>query len=212
MANLLIKRLVFFVCCWLLVVGLPGCGDLEGAVTSITVSPSTITVGVNQPQYFSVIAKDANGQIVTVTPTWSVTGGIGSITSGGIFTATSTAASGYVVATVNSISGRSAVTITSLGWVEGRVSDNIGNRVNGIKVYLKNTSPLLLDFADSNGDYSIENVPAGHYEVWTDESSTIYIPASVEATVSSGEKSQFHNFTLYYFTDPPDTTPPELTP
>ncbi|MFA5035100.1 MAG: carboxypeptidase-like regulatory domain-containing protein [Candidatus Margulisiibacteriota bacterium] len=198
-------NLIKFVC--LLFIFLPGCGDMEGTITSITINPSTVTVGVNQSQYFSAIAKDSNGQIVSVTPTWSVTGGIGSISSGGILTATTNDSSGTVVATVNSVSGRSQVTITTKGWVEGRVTDELGKRVNGMKISIPSIS--LVAFTDSNGDYSIANVPQGHYEIWSDESSTVYYPASVEATVNIGEKSKFHNFTLIYYTKPPDTTSPD---
>ncbi|MFA6169999.1 MAG: carboxypeptidase-like regulatory domain-containing protein [Candidatus Margulisiibacteriota bacterium] len=201
MANLikLVVCLLFFT--------LSGCGDMEGTVTSITINPPTITVGINQTQYFSAVAKDNNGQIISVTPTWSVTGGIGSISSGGILTATTTDCSGTVVATVNSVSGSSLVTITSKGWVEGRVTDELGIRVNGMKISIK--SLALVAFTDSNGDYSIANVPQGHYEIWSDESSTLYHPASVEATVNMGERSKFHNFTLIYFSKPPDTTSPD---
>ncbi|MFA6417634.1 MAG: hypothetical protein WCW67_00650 [Candidatus Margulisiibacteriota bacterium] len=54
MANLikLVVCLLFFT--------LSGCGDMEGTVTSITINPPTITVGINQTQYFSAVAKDNN--------------------------------------------------------------------------------------------------------------------------------------------------------
>ena len=197
-----------FVICFLsFLLILPGCGDMEGTVTTITINPSTITVGVNQSQYFSAIVKDSNGQIISSTPAWSVTGGIGSISSGGILVATTTDCAGSVVATIGSVSGNSQVTITSKGWVEGRVTDELGKRVNGMKVSI--TSLALVAFTDSNGDYSIANVPQGHYEIWSDVSSTVYYPASVEATVNIGEKSKYHNFTLIYYSKPPDTTSPD---
>jgi hypothetical protein len=74
-----------------------------------------------------------------------------------------------------------------------------------MKVYINS---YLFDFSDSGGDYSIENVPAGTYEVWTTETQA-YRAASKEAMVTSGETT-IKNFTILYFTDPVDTTPPEF--
>jgi hypothetical protein len=58
------------------------------------------------------VGKDAYGNTVPITPTWSVTGGIGTVNSSGLFTA-ETAGAGTVVATSGSISGSANVTVIS---------------------------------------------------------------------------------------------------
>ncbi|OGC05293.1 hypothetical protein A3H38_02500 [candidate division WOR-1 bacterium RIFCSPLOWO2_02_FULL_46_20] len=197
----------FVASCLLAVIFLSGCGDLEtsSSVSSITISPSSITVGIAKSTLFSAIVKNSAGNIISASPTWSVSG-TGSINSStGLFTAGSASGEGTVTATYGGISDTAAVTTTINGWVAGRVLDSLGKKVQDIKVYLIGTS--LEDFTDSDGDYSIPSVPAGTYEVWTDRDSSIYRAASKEATVVSGE-TETVNFTILYFTDPPDLNPP----
>lgn len=210
MVNFLRRSAVsssFIVLSFSFAVLLSGCGDLDTEIESLTISPSRATVGVDQYQLFTVTGKDELGMIVDVDPSWSVSGGIGDITSAGLFTAGSASGEGTVVATYKELSVSAAVTVTDLGWIAGRVYDSKGSLVPNLKVYLKGTD--LLDFTDTNGDYSISDVPAGTYEVWTQETS-VYRAASDEVTVESGETSTA-DFTVLYFTDPPDLTPPEFT-
>ncbi|HEV7703106.1 MAG TPA: hypothetical protein VGO46_02395 [Gemmatimonadaceae bacterium] len=98
---------------------LAGCGnrmDTEAVVPSAIVitSPSgtTPTAGTIQ---FSAAVTDADGHPITVTPTWSVVHGGGSISAGGLFTAGDTAGTfeNTVVATVGSVSSASTVTVTA---------------------------------------------------------------------------------------------------
>ncbi|OGB87725.1 hypothetical protein A3J44_03305 [candidate division WOR-1 bacterium RIFCSPHIGHO2_02_FULL_45_12] len=162
-------------------------------------------MGIAKSTLFSAIVKNSAGNIISASPTWSVSG-TGSINSStGLFTAGSASGEGTVTATYGGISDTAAVTTTINGWVAGRVLDSLGKKVQDIKVYLIGTS--LEDFTDSDGDYSIPSVPAGTYEVWTDRDSSIYRAASKEATVVSGE-TETVNFTILYFTDPPDLNPP----
>ena len=200
---------------WLLVILLGGCGEIEGKVDHLEISPPWATIGVNQDQLFSVIGEDENGFIVEVEPSWSVSGGIGTISPGSpdssyaTFYAGSNPGEGYVVASYEGKTASAAVTVTEKGWFTGRVTDNKGNLVPDMKVYLKeNTS--LFDFTDSSGDYLISDVPAGTYEVWTIETA-VYRATSKEASVGRGETVTV-NLPIYYFTDPPDFNPPEYTP
>jgi hypothetical protein len=192
---------------WSLVILLGGCGDIASEISSLSISPSTAKVGVNQILLFSAIAKNSAGMIVQVSPAWSFQGNIGSISPSGLFTAGTVDATGKVSATVNLMTAEAAVTVTAKGWVEGRVKDEIEKYVAGIKVYLLGTS--LQDITDTDGLYSISDVPAGAYQVWTDDPRGIYKPSSVEATVGSGETVR-KNIVIYYYTRPPDTTPPTL--
>ncbi len=201
---------LFVVCCLLFVFSLQGCGDTESTVTTVVVSPSVKTIGINQTQLFTAVAKNSLGQIISATITWSVVGN-GSISSTGLYTSSVGSGEATVYGTAsNGISDESTVTITQNGWVAGTVFDSVGNRVQSLKVYLQGHLSTLFDFTDSVGAYSISSVPAGTYEVLT-EQTAVYRSSSDEATVASGETTTV-NFTILYFTDPPDLTPPEYTP
>jgi hypothetical protein len=200
--NLLWGILIFVFC-----ILLTGCGEIKEEVKSLTISPSNATVGINQSQLFTVIGKDDLGAIIQVTPTWGTVGGIGTINTNGLFTAGSTTAEGHINASYGGITASAELTVTDKGWFQGRVFDSKGILVPNLKVYLKGTG--LFDFTDSNANYSISNVPAGTYEVWTLETS-VYRASSKEAMVETGETVTV-NFTILYFTDPPDLTPPDLT-
>ena len=90
--------------------------DTEPIVPSAIVitSPSGTTPVAGTIQ-FSATVTDANGHPITVTPTWSIVNGGGTITADGIFTAGDSAGTfiGTVVATVGSVSSASTVTVTA---------------------------------------------------------------------------------------------------
>ncbi|MBU1026499.1 MAG: carboxypeptidase-like regulatory domain-containing protein [Candidatus Margulisbacteria bacterium] len=208
MASFLFKIVLpsFLICCCSFIIFISGCGDVTGDLASLSISPVKVTVGVNKSQVFTVVGHDGVGMIIEVSPTWSVTGGIGTISSDGLFSAGSAAGSGTVVASYESMSATASVTITDKGWIIGRVLDSKGTIVPSMKVYLKNTA--LLDFTDSSGYYSISNVPPGSYEAWTMQTE-VYRPASQEVEVAAGG-TDTANFTILYFSDPPDLSIPDF--
>jgi hypothetical protein len=161
-----------------------GCGDITGPLASLTISPSNVTIGINKIQLFSADGKDSLGKIVSTTVTWSVEGNIGTIAASGLFTAGRVETTGNIVATAGSISSKTAVTITTRGWLEGRVSAPLEGNLQGVKVYLKENS--LNNFSNSLGKYSIANIPAGTYEARTLETA-LYLATSTEVTIGSGE-------------------------
>jgi hypothetical protein len=169
--------------------GMGGCGDIEGELESLTISPSDALVGISRSETFRVIGRDSLGFMVEVAPTWGVTGGIGTISphsadsSYATFKASSNTGEGYVVASYEQKSVRASVTVTENGWLEGRIQSNFGY-VPGIRVELKDAS--LFDFSDSNGRYSISNIPPGTYEARTVETD-VYQVASKEVTIDRGE-------------------------
>jgi hypothetical protein len=86
-----------------------------GALASITVTPNPATLPINTTQQFTAVGRDASGNVVAITPVWSVAAGGGSIVAGtGLFT--SGAATGTfpstVVATSGAISGTATVIVT----------------------------------------------------------------------------------------------------
>lgn len=182
MANLWPKWLVILSC--FLFISLSGCGDIDSELASLTISPSSATIGINQSQLFTVIGKDSYGLVVQVDPTWSVTGGIGNIASSGLFAADSTSGEGTVVASYGEKSASASVAVTENGWLEGRIENSVYGHAPGIRVELKDTS--LFDFSESDGRYSISNIPPGTYEARTRETQ-IYQVASKEVTIDGGE-------------------------
>jgi hypothetical protein len=84
------------------------------ALATITISPSSASVAAGGTQQFTAVGKDADGNVVSIDPTWSVSGGAGSIDGNGLFTAGSTAGTfdNAVTATSGGISGSASVTVT----------------------------------------------------------------------------------------------------
>jgi hypothetical protein len=90
-----------------------------GTVTSMTLTPSTATLAIGATQQYTAVAKDVNNNVVSVTPTWSVAAGGGTIDNAGLFTAgtvagtftnTVTATSGAITATASVVVSPGAVT------------------------------------------------------------------------------------------------------
>lgn len=87
-----------------------------GPLTTITVTPNPVTMPVNTTQQFTAVGRDAGGNVVAITPVWSVTAGGGTINaSTGLFTAGGTAGSfpNTVRATSGSTFGTATVNVTS---------------------------------------------------------------------------------------------------
>ena len=59
----------------------------SGAMTSVTVTPNPQVLAPGASQQFTAVGRDANGNVVAFTPTWSVQAGGGTINAGGLFTA-----------------------------------------------------------------------------------------------------------------------------
>jgi hypothetical protein len=74
-----------------------------GVLASITMLPTSASLGIGATQTFVATGKDAGGNTLTFTPTWSVVAGGGTITAGGAFTAGNTL--GVFTNTVEAVSG-----------------------------------------------------------------------------------------------------------
>ena len=79
----------------------------------IYVVPSSATLTVGETRQFIAVVVDAEGsQLEDYQPTWTVEGGIGSITSSGLFEAEN-AGTGTVLATLQNVQGSASVTVVS---------------------------------------------------------------------------------------------------
>ncbi|MDZ7779980.1 MAG: ice-binding family protein [Gemmatimonadota bacterium] len=86
-----------------------------GDIATITVTPDATTMEINGTQQFTATAVDGAGNAISITPTWSVEAGGGTIDASGIFTAGTTTGTfeNTVVATSGAISGSATVTVTA---------------------------------------------------------------------------------------------------
>jgi subtilisin family serine protease len=86
-----------------------------GPLASVVVTPNPATVQVGGTQQFTATGRDANGNTVSITPTWSVVAGGGTIDGSGLFTAGTVAGTftNTVTATSGGIAGSATVTITA---------------------------------------------------------------------------------------------------
>jgi hypothetical protein len=86
-----------------------------GPLATITVTPNPTTLNVGLSGQFSAVGKDANGNVVPISPVWSVANGGGTIGTEGLFRAGATPGTytNTVKATSGSISGTATVTVTA---------------------------------------------------------------------------------------------------
>jgi len=105
------------------------------SVSAVQVTPSSVALNVGAQQQYTVTVLDSSSQVVALTPTWTVTGGVGTVDQNGVFTATS-AGSGQVTATVAGVSGSGDVTVTAplIGdaGLEAAIREHLGNPAGGL--------------------------------------------------------------------------------
>jgi hypothetical protein len=82
-------------------------------LATITVAPNPDTLVAFATQLFTATGKDAAGNVVVITPTWSMANGDGTINGSGLFTAGAAAGTSVVQARSSGISGLAAVTVTT---------------------------------------------------------------------------------------------------
>ena len=88
-----------------------------GPLATITVTPNPVTVQINTTQQFTAVGKDAGGNVVSITPAWSVVNAAaGTINSSGLFTASATTGTypNTIKAQSGTISGTATVTVSTL--------------------------------------------------------------------------------------------------
>lgn len=95
-----------------------GCGDLPfgpQVLASITVIENPASLLINGTQQFVAVGRDANNNVMTIVPVWSVVAAGGTINSTGLLTAGTTAGTftNTVRATSGTISGTATVSVTA---------------------------------------------------------------------------------------------------
>ncbi|MFI5233142.1 MAG: hypothetical protein ACHQSE_11605, partial [Gemmatimonadales bacterium] len=84
-----------------------------GTVSTIVVTPNG-TMATSTTLQMVAVGKDADGNVVTITPTWSVAALGGTISTNGMFTAGTAAGvfTNTVVATSGTVTGSATITVT----------------------------------------------------------------------------------------------------
>jgi len=81
------------------------------SLTSIAVSPASVTVKVGGTQQFAATARDQFGNVLATQPSFTWTTTVGTISAGGLLTAPSTSAKGTVTAASGAFSAKASVTV-----------------------------------------------------------------------------------------------------
>jgi hypothetical protein len=99
--------------------GASGCDvhgvSAPGTLTTLVISPNPQTLSVGATQQFTLVGKDFSGALVSVTPTWSVAAGGGTISPAGVFTAGTVPGTfaNTVQATSDGVSATATVTVVA---------------------------------------------------------------------------------------------------
>jgi hypothetical protein len=110
-------------------------------ITSVTVTPATVTLAAGQAQQFTAVAKDQFGAAFATPPafTWALASGVGTVSAAGLYAAPATAGSAVVRATAGSVSATAAVTVN--GPVAPLGISASANPVTGKTVVLTAVNP-----------------------------------------------------------------------
>jgi len=174
-----------------------------GALTVITVSPSSVTVLANMTQQFTAVGKDAGNNTVPITPAWTVVAGGGSINSTGLFTAGATA--GTFTNTVKATSGSVSSNVSVIVPVASHGPAAVALGTAGTYVILAKTGISTVPTSAITGNLGLSpaaasfitgfslNLPAGGaFSTSTQVTGNVYaadyaVPTPVNLTTAIGD-------------------------
>lgn len=159
---------------------------------TISISPDNITLKVGEKKQFTA----ATNPVSTLKPTWSFFGTVGTISSSGLFTASSVG-TGTVIVQIGTLKTTALVTVVSSttptkGTIAGTVKDGT-LPIIGATVTLDGK---VTTTSDTNGNYVFNDVTAGSHTIAS--SKTGYNSANGNATVATGATTTL-NITLMPF-------------
>lgn len=132
-----------------------------GALSTITVSPATITLATGGTQQFTAVGKDAHGNVVALPGrAWSIAAAGGTIDTSGMFTAGTTAGTftNTVLATSGADSGSASVTVGGGALATIEITLDTTTVANG------GTHQYIVTGKDANGNV-VPVVPAPTWSV-----------------------------------------------
>lgn len=176
---------------------------VAGSTASIAVAPRQLIIEVGKSSQFSATTYDADSNATGGTPSWAAAGGTGSISSQGLYTAT-TAGSGSVIATAGGSSDSATVTVLENGGltiahvIEDRDGVTRGEEDLSVRLALHNTtgSPVTgieasLDFtaggAAVSSEYTVVLIDAGKDTLADSARDTLLFRVDVDPLATIGE-------------------------
>ncbi|MCJ7555214.1 MAG: T9SS type A sorting domain-containing protein, partial [Ignavibacteriaceae bacterium] len=148
-------------------------------ISQIILEPNPVILQVGQSQQMSATAYDNYNNIILLQQTdfqWSIVGDLGSITSGGYFTATNTG-SGEIIAEIDSISGSVPLIVgTSATIIIDDFSDLSGYTLTGTRVELAQCSFVY----DSTNFISLPSSGKLNYSLTTGGTSALYLNKEIQ--------------------------------
>jgi len=148
-------------------------------LSQIQLVPNPVILQPGQSQQMSATAYDNYNNIILLQQTdfqWSVTGGLGSITPGGYFTAINTG-NGEIIAEIDSISGSVPLTVgTSATIILDDFSDLSGYTLTGTRVNLAQCSFVY----DSTNFISAPTSGKLYYSLTTGGTSALYLNKEIQ--------------------------------
>jgi hypothetical protein len=159
------------------------CGD-DDTVSSIKIFPGAVTVGINKTKQFSAIGYSAAGRELSVTPSWNCSTAIGTISAGGLLTASGVAANGTVTANLSGMTSSCAVSITDKAILNGTVTNLLGTPLVNMVLTLSPSAATAT--TNGSGVFSFSNITAGTVMATT-APTALYLTASAESTLAAGE-------------------------
>ena len=186
-----------------------GCGDItsnptEKTLASLSIAPATASLKVGGSTSFQVLANYSDASSASIIPSWSVSGGIGSVTAAGytgLFTATGEG-TGSVNASYQTKSVSAAITVTASQAANGLVTLEVSPaslqaRVGTTQIFTANgvnssgesvaVSPVWTMIGDPVGTFSFSGTVA------TLETTS---QGSAEISCVSGEVSGYSYVTI----------------
>jgi len=143
---------------------------VNATLTSIVISPASVTLNSGGTQQFSAVAYDQFGTSISPQPsfTWSMVSGGGTINSSGLYTAPSSSGSAVVQAASGGITDTAAVNITSAGNVFTNDADIGSPTYTGSYTY-------------SNGTYTVNG---GGADIWSTSDQFNYLYKAITGDVT----------------------------
>jgi hypothetical protein len=142
-------------------------------LTTITITPAdTITVPLGATQQFTAKGYDQYDSLITVTPTWTVTGAGNVISNTGIFTAGNTPGTYTIAATAGGVSG---TTVAITGY-----TCTVNNKTEAETASSYASGPYLQTCTDVGGGQNFTNLYAGNWFAY----SNLNVPVAGRYTIS----------------------------
>ncbi|MFQ5779859.1 MAG: Ig-like domain-containing protein [Nitrospiria bacterium] len=115
MRRAIIRSLLLFLFIFLSLSLAVGCNGRQGDPTSITITPATATIAINQTKQLTAVATDADGiQINNATLTWnSATPGVATVNNAGLVTGVSVGTTIMTASSNGVTSNQSTITVSS---------------------------------------------------------------------------------------------------